>query len=169
MSLQLKQYLAVFTAVLWKAWALTDSLMSGFWVTGPQVKDLLNHEKCHSAFSASLRALAVSASSCLLFLAPGFYKRVFWDYTQALVSGWKRGNPTRPPLPPALAGSLVLLFATREPRICRYSGFYWYRYWIHRVLLGSLSCDCSEVKSLTGGIWRDHFRYSFYATLRLLR
>ncbi len=43
------------------------------------------------------------------------------------MSGWKRGNPRRPPLPSALADSLVLLFATASQGSAdtEYSGFYW--------------------------------------------
>ncbi len=79
-----KTVFGCFTAVLWKAWALTDSLMSGFWVTGPQVKDLLNHEKCHSAV---LRVSESSGGFCFLLSfipRPRLLQKSFWDYTQLL-------------------------------------------------------------------------------------
>lgn len=102
-------------------------------------------------FSESQRALPVSASSCLLFLTPGSYKRHFlrlhWLSYRSSCVRLEAGNPRRPPLPSAFAGSLVLLFAIASQVSTDTE--------CSRVLLGSLSCDCSEVIAVFDRrIWR---------------
>lgn len=142
-----------FTAVLWKPCGLDrlDSLMSGFWVT------LLVHrwkrpfKPREMSFSRSLRALAVSASSCLLFLAPGSYKRHFlrlhWLSYRSSCVRLEAGKPETATVTFCSCRLSCAPVCNSEPRICRY--------WILRVLLGSLSCNCSEVIEIFDRrIWR---------------
>ncbi len=105
-------------------------------------------------FSASLRALAVSASSCLLFLAPGSYKRVS-EITLAFIQELlcRAGSGETRHGHRYLLLLQALLCSCLQPRAKDLQ--------ILRVLLGSLSCDCSEVKSLTGE-YEESFQVSVF-------
>ncbi len=147
-----KTVFGCFTAVLWKAWALT-----GFWVTGPQVKDLLNHEKCHSAV---LRVSESSGGFCFLLSfipRPRLLQKTLSEITHSSCVGLEAGKPDTATATSCSCRLSCAPVCNREPRICRYSGFYW------------LLCHAIVQKlNLWQENMKNHFRYQFLCNLEPL-
>lgn len=92
--------------------------------------------------TAFLRITESSAGFCFLLSfipRPRLLQKTLSEITyRSSCVRLEAGNPRRPPLPSAFAGFSCAPVCNSGPRICRY-------WMLSEVLLGSLSCGCSEL------------------------